>query len=340
LIGVWQGVRLVNVRMSYTVTQESFDSLTSFWANQGQRLKWTSPFVLPAWLKIWWQERGVGFELYLGAVRQGESIIGVAPLIVNKETASLVGSADVCDYLDFVVVPGREEDFFGTLLDDLREKGIKHLDLRSLRSDSTVLSYFVNIARQQECEVLHHLEDVSLELDLPSTWDEYLAMLTTKQRHEIKRKLRRLSEAGKVEHRCIGASREVENYLGTFLRLFSLSHDEKASFMNLKMQSFFRALAKAMAEIGLLRLGMVQLDNVPVAMTMGFDYNDSHYLYNSAYDPKFSHLSVGLLCKVLCLKESIEKGRKKWDFLKGAEKYKYQLGGQEIPIYNCWITIN
>jgi CelD/BcsL family acetyltransferase involved in cellulose biosynthesis len=87
-----------------------------------------------------------------------------------------------------------------------------------------------------------------------------------------------------------------------------------------------------------LRLGGIQVDKVTAAMTMGFDYDDSHYLYNSAYDPQFSDLSVGLLCKVLCLKESIEKGRKKWNFLKGAEPYKYQLGGQEVPLYNCLIT--
>jgi len=325
--------------MSYIITQESFDSLASFRVNQGHCLKWNSPFVLPAWMKVWWQERGAGAELYLGAIRQGEDIIGIAPLTVNKETASFVGSTDVCDYLDFVIAPGREEDFFGALLDDLRGKGVNHLDLRPLRPDSTVLSHLVNTARNQGYEVTCRPEDVSLELDLPPTWDEYLAVLTAKQRHEIRRKLRRLSEAGKVEHRCIEASREVGDYLDIFLRLFSLSQDEKASFMNPKMQSFFRSLAKAMAEIGLLRLGIIQLDNVPAAMTIGFDYNDSHYLYNSAYDPQFSHLSVGLLCKVLCLKESIEKGRKKWDFLKGGEPYKYQLGGQEIPIYGCRITI-
>jgi CelD/BcsL family acetyltransferase involved in cellulose biosynthesis len=94
-----------------------------------------------------------------------------------------------------------------------------------------------------------------------------------------------------------------------------------------------------MADIGLLRIGIIQVDKVPAAMTMGFDHNDSHYLYNSAYDPQFSHLSVGLLCKVLCLKESIEKGKKKWNFLKGGEPYKYQLGGQEVPLYSCQITI-
>jgi len=302
-------------------------------------LRWNSPFVLPSWLKVWWQELGSGAELHLGVVRQGENVIGIAPLLVREGKTSFIGSADVCDYLDFVIASGRERDFFGVLLSDLREKGIRHLDLRPVRPDSTVLTNLVPIAQNRGYEVLCHPADVSLELDLPSTWDEYLAILATKQRHEVRRKLRRLSEAGKVEHRCVEVSREVGDYLDIFLKLFSLSRDEKASFMNPKMESFFRSLAKAMAEIGLLRLGIIQLDKVPAAMTMGFDYNDSHYLYNSAYDPQFNYLSVGLLCKVLCLKESIEKGRKKWDFLKGGEPYKYQLGGQEIPLYSCQIII-
>ena len=143
-----------------------------------------------------------------------------------------------------------------------------------------------------------------------------------------------------VEHRCIEAGRESEDYVDVFLKLFSLSQQDKASFMNQKREGFFRSLAKAMAEVGLLRLGILQLDGVPAAMTIGFDYDDSHYLYNSAYDPQFSYLSVGLLCKILCLKESIEKGRKKWNFLEGGEPYKYRLGGQEISLYRCQITIN
>ena len=325
--------------MSYTLTVESLDGVTSSWNELRHCLKWGSIFVLPAWLKVWWEAFGSGAELYLRTLRQREKIIGLAPLLVNKETASFIGSADVCDYLDFVIIPGREQDFFKVMLDDLREKGINQLDLRPLRPDSTVLSHLVSIAQNRGYEVLCHPEDVSLVLDLPSTWDEYLAILNKKQRHEVRRKLRRLWEAGNVEHRCVEVGREVEDYLDIFLKFFSLSRDEKASFMNPKMESFFRSLAKAMAEIGLLRLGIIQLDKVPVAMTMGFDYNDSHYLYNSAYDPQFNYLSVGLLCKVLCLKESIEKGRKKWDFLKGGEPYKYQLGGQEIPLYSCQIII-
>jgi CelD/BcsL family acetyltransferase involved in cellulose biosynthesis len=325
--------------MSYVLTVESFDSLASCWANPSSRLKWSSIFVLPTWLKVWWKVFGSGDELYLRTLRQSDKIIGFAPLMINRETAYFLGSADVCDYLDFVIARGMERDFFGVLLGDLKAKGIKHLNLRPLRPDSTVLTDLVGTAQNRGYEVLCQPEDVSIEVDLPSTWEEYLAMLDKKQRHEVRRKLRRLWEVGNVEHHCLQLGQEVEDYMGTFLKLFSLSHDEKAHFMTAQMESFFRSLAKAMAEVGLLRFGVIELDAQPVAMTMGFDYDDSHYLYNSAYDPQFNYLSVGLLCKVLCLKESIEKGKKKWDFLKGDETYKYQLGGREVPLYKCHITI-
>jgi len=272
-------------------------------------------------------------------VWQREEIIGIAPLLIKDKTASIAGSADVCDYLDFVVTPGMERDFFSALLDDLREKGITHLDLRPLRPDSTVLTGLVPLAKQRKYEVLCHKEGVSVEIDLPSTWDEYLATLDKKQRHEVRRKLRRLGEAGNVDYHCFEVRQEVGGFMDTFLKLFSLSREEKASFMTDQMESFFRSLAEAMAEIGLLRFGILKVDTLPAAMIMGFDYNEAMYLYNSAYDPNYSHLSVGLLSKVLCIKESIQRGRKKWDFLKGGEPYKYHIGGREIPLYKCQITI-
>jgi len=325
--------------MSYTITQESFDSLASYWVNSSYSLRWNSVFVLPAWLKVWWQEFGAETEPYLGAVRQSEKIIGIAPLLVREGRASIIGSADVCDYLDFIVAPGMERDFFNVLLDDLSGKGINYLDLRPLRPDSTVLTNLVDIARNRKYEVLCHPEDVSLELDLPSTWDEYLAILTAKQRHEVRRKLRRLAEAGKVDYHFIKDSVAVHDAMDAFLKMFTESRTDKAVFLTAQMESFFRSLADNMAEAGLLRLGILELDTLPTAMVMCFDYNDCMYLYNSSYNPRYNSLSVGLLCKVLCIKESIQEGKKRFDFLKGDETYKYHLGGGEVPLYNCQITI-
>ncbi len=325
--------------MSYTITQESFDSLASCWGDPSHRLKWNSIFVLPAWLRVWWQEFSSGAELYLGAVRQGEKIIGIAPLMVRDGMASLLGSMDVCDYLDFVAAPGLEMDFFTVLLDDLREKGINHLDLESLRPDSTVLTDLIAIARNRGYEVLRHLEGVSVELDLPSTWEEYLATLAAKQRHEVRRKLRRLLEAGKIDYHIVEDSVAVNKAMDSFLKMFSESREDKATFLTSQRESFFRSLADIMAKTGLLRLGILELDSTPTSMIMYFDYNDCIYLYNSGYDSQYNSLSVGLLCKVLCIKESIQEGKKRFDFLKGDEIYKYHLGGRKIPLYNCQITI-
>ena len=92
-----------------------------------------------------------------------------------------------------------------------------------------------------------------------------------------------------------------------------------------------------MARSGLLRLGILELDASPVAMVMCLEYNHSLFLYNNGYDPKYSFLGVGLISKILCIKDSVEKGRGKFDFLKGAEEYKHRLGGKEINLYGCQI---
>jgi len=321
-----------------TVTPESFDSLASYWLNPRYPLRWDCIFVLPPWLEVWWRESDSRAESYLCAVRQQETIIGIAPLLLEGEEAFFMGSTDVCDYLDFIVTPGSEHVFFDILLHDLRQKGVRRLDLKLVRLDSTVLTHLVDIARDRGYEVSCRVEDVSLELDLPTTWEEYLEMLTAKQRHEIKRKLRRLEETGEVNYRIIEDSEAVPDAIDIFLKLFRESREDKKVFMTVQRESFFRSMAKAMAQARLLKSGILELDALPVAAIMCFDYNNTMYLYNSGYDPQYSSLSIGLISKVLCIKDSIERGRRKFDFLKGGEQYKYHLGGREVPLFNCQIT--
>jgi len=326
--------------MSFTVAQESFDRLTSYWNESGSGLKWGSIFVLPTWLEVWWRTFQPQTELCLTVVRDSSDIIGIAPLQRKGSEASFVGSPDVCDYQDLVTVPGREVEFCNVLLDDLTGQGVKQLDLRPVRPDSNVVTSLSRVVEKRGGGVRCEEADVTVEMDLPGDWEEYLAGLDKKQRHEVRRKLRKLWGVDDVHYRCLEVNpQEVSGLTDTFLKLFSLSREEKADFMTAQMETFFRSLAEAMADIKLLRYGILEVKSQPAAMIMGFDFNQAMYLYNSAYDPQYDSLSVGLLSKVLCIKESIARGRKKWDFLKGAERYKYQLGGSEIKLYNCRITI-
>jgi CelD/BcsL family acetyltransferase involved in cellulose biosynthesis len=332
--------KLIRIPMSYTVVKDSLAALKSYRAEAKQKLNWSSVFILPEWLQVWWTVfGGGGGEMRICTVRDGEKIAGIAPLIVKDSTARLIGDIDVCDYLDFIVTPGMEKDVFTVILDDLKENGIRQLDLAHVRPDSTVMSDLAPLAEGRGCEVDSVRESVSLEMDLPSTWDEYLSALTAKQRHEVRRKLRRLNEEGRVAYRSVSEGAAVPGVMETFFRMFVESRQDKADFLTDKMRSFFISLAETMSGAGLLRLGVLELDGQPLAEIMCFDYNGCIYLYNSGYDPKYIALSAGLLSKALAVKDSIERGKRRFDFLKGDEVYKRHLGGREVPLFRCRITI-
>ena len=295
--------------------------------------------MLPEWLKVWWDAFGIDGTLNILSIGNQEDVIGLAPLQVNDSRASLIGGPDVCDYLDFIVTANNEQLFFEILLDHLNEEGIKHLDLGLLRPDSTVLSNLVKVAENRGYEVSTTPEDIALELELPTSWEDYLGSLKGKQRHEVKRKFRRLEEAGDINFRVVEDAAEVQNQLDVFFELFKMSSNEKSAFMTNQMRSFFHSLAISMAEAKILKFYILELDASPVAASMCFDFNGALHLYNSGFDPRYRALSVGLICKVFSLKDAIESGRRKYDFLKGAETYKYRLGGREVPLYHCRIEL-
>ena len=321
------------------ISRESFESFSSCWKNPGNALHWGSVFVLPVWLETWWRCCHNEAELYLVSVRQDEEIIGIAPLQVRGKKAAFIGNTDSFDYMDFIIVPGKESEFFDALINDLKKTGINHLDLGHIRDDSIAMVNLAEMVKSRGCEMSYNQDAVSLEMELPTDWGKYIGLLTVKQRHEIKRKLRRLGEMGNYRYRSIEDRVAVNDFMDTFLKLFTESREEKATFLTAQTESFFRSIADEMSGAGMLRIGVLELDVIPAAAVMCFHYNDTVYLFNSGYAPEYAYLSVGALSKVLCIKDSIERGRKKFDFLKGAETYKYRLGGREIPLYSCQITI-
>ncbi len=321
------------------MTIESFDSLSSYWLDPENPLRWDCLFVLPAWLQVWWSVFGAELTPYICVVRDRDQVIGIAPLLVEGEEARFLGDPDVCDYQDFIVAPGREQEFFEVLINHLRQQGVTHLDLKPVRAHSIVLSEFIGVAKSQECEVSCEPEDVTLEIDLPATWDDFLDNLTGKQRHEVRRKLRRLHETAEINNRVVEDVKGVKDEMDTFLTLFGLSRSDKATFMTSQMATYFRSLAETMAKVNLLKLFFLDLDGTTAAAVMCFDYNSTMYLYNNGYDGRFSSLSVGLLSKVLTIQESIKSERKKYDFLKGTEDYKHRLGGKPVNLYRCQVKL-
>jgi CelD/BcsL family acetyltransferase involved in cellulose biosynthesis len=272
-------------------------------------------------------------------VLRDDKVIGIAPLRRKGDTVRFIGSANVCDYLDFIVADGKEFEFFTAVFDELKSAGVRRLELESLRPDSKVMTHLLPLARERSLPVESEDTDVTLEMPLPDDWVGYLAALSTHQRHEIKRKGRRLGGAGTLEF-DIKPPQDIEGELRTLLRLLRISRQDKDDFMTEEMESYFDQLSAAMHEAGWLRFGHLKLDGQTVASIMCFDYNGTRYLYNSGYEPERSGLSVGLLSKVYSIQDAIEQKMIRYDFLKGAEVYKYHLGGREMPISRCRIELS
>ncbi|HSW35648.1 MAG TPA: GNAT family N-acetyltransferase [Candidatus Limnocylindrales bacterium] len=324
--------------MSNTVVEESFDRLFEYWASPGSSLNWPSVFVIPAWLKVWWDSFGAGNELSLYSIWSDQVLIGIAPLMRRGSTACFIGSVDVCDYLDFAAAPNKEKEFMQALLPYLKEKGIKRLELQALRPESVFLSAMAAAPETSAYQLQTQLDGVSFELVLPDSWEGYLSVLDKKQRHEVRRKLRRLQdETGSFHYRVIEENTAMQEFFPVFLGLFR-QNPEKVAFMTAAMEIFFQSVITELTALNLCRFGVLEVDGVIAAAVLYFDYQGRIYLYNSGYLPQYSSLSAGLLCKVFCIEDSIAKKRHTFDFLKGAEIYKNRLGGKELLIYNSELT--
>ncbi len=324
---------------AYSITDETIEGLYSYWRKPELGLRWDIPFVLPPWTDVWRRSFAPDTKTYIPVIKSGESLLGIAPMLIKDDTVTFIGSPNVCDYLDFVPVSGKEREFSAALLDNLRHKGIKTLELNPVRPDSIAMSVIVEMAKEAGHPVSCKQEDVSPELPLPPSFDAYLESISTTQRHEIRRKLRNLQKNGNINYRIAKEPAETQTALNGFFKMFVESRREKSEFLTGDMKSYFEALVKSLSEAGVMRIGILELDTLPVAMVMCFDYNDVIYLYNCGFDPRYESLSVGLISKISYIQDSIEKGKKRFDFLKGNEQYKYHLGGKEVPIYNCRITL-
>ncbi len=319
--------------MPPVVRLEHFDGIQGEWEELLPSCNTDTVFVTPWWQRAWLRHFGNESELRILSVRDEGTAVGIAPLMLRDGVISFLGDTDLFDYHDFLVPKGNEAPFYTALFDYLSAMDWHTIDLRSLPQESPTLRHVPELAERKGYSVGTPEEDVTPVADLPPTWDEYLASLPKKARHELRRKLRRLGKAGIYRQYECTSPQTISTGMQDFFRLHRASSPEKAGFMTPKRERFFLDVAGELGIRGQFRLAFLELNGVRVASCISFDYRDSYFLYNSGYDPSYSRLSVGLLNKALAVKGAIESGKRSFDFLRGAERYKYDLGAKDRVLY-------
>jgi CelD/BcsL family acetyltransferase involved in cellulose biosynthesis len=305
------------------------------------------PFLTLEWQSLWWQHFGPGKSLLVYAFRDEAGVLcGLAPLFLNGETGkreiNTIGCADVSDYLDLIVTPGYEEPVFSALLDALAAPGAPQwdaLDLCNIPEVSRTREVLGGLARARRWKAEASTLEVCPLLYLPSTWDEYLARLDKKERHELRRKMRRAEQSeDPVRFRITQGEETLDADLDAFITLLIKSRPDKAAFMTDTMRGFFHAVGHAAQRAGWLQLSFLEVSGAQAAAYMNFDYRNHIMVYNSGLDPQsFQWLSPGIVLMGDLIQHAIEDKRDVFDFLRGDEDYKYRLGGQDTHIYRLRI---
>lgn len=313
--------------------RSSFAGLVEAW----EALRAVSPadhvFLSFAWQTTWWSIFGPPDALHLILVWDGDDLAAAAPLYRDGKALRFVGGVDLTDYLDCLYRPDAAPSLFEVLRHHLAEAGALSLDLTNLPDGSPTLPALTGFGQEGAFRVWLDQADVCPAIDLEGGWDGYLARLTKKDRHELRRKSRRLESAGAVRHYLVDSLPAIRAAWPDFFRLHTLSRPEKVAFLTPDVRRFFEEMAEALFPLGIFRLYFLEVDGIRVSAVICFVQGDELWLYNSGYDPDYRHLSVGLLLKALCLRDAAEAGLRRFDFLRGSEPYKYHLGATDRPIY-------
>jgi len=322
--------------------EQGFLVLREDWNDVAGRSSFSSPFLWCDWHAMSWAKFAAG-DLHLVCWHSGGELVGVAPLQVVAVGGELhltfVANVEVSDYLDVVAAPGREAEIAQALVAYLLSSKAPPWDeiaLANLPEGNTVWSHFGRLAQEQGWWVEVGLEDICPVIPLPDTYDTYLRSLTKKQRHEVRRKRRRLMEAGhEVRRWAVRGGPELDKALDTFFDLHRRSHPDKAAFMTPHMEAFFRDVAWWAARQGWLHLSFLEIDGRPVATFFCFDYQGRRMVYNSGFDPDTAgHLSPGVNLATMEIEDAIARGMSHLDFLQGQETYKFRLGAIPTSVYN------
>ncbi len=320
---------------------ERFDLLdTETWSGLLARAATPVLFLTWQWQSHWWRAFGGGRLLRLLAVSESSGQLrGLLPLYQSSPGIfGIVGGVQVSDYLDLLAPAGSEEEVWAALLEHRSaEAAVWDLHCLPAASASPTLipamaptyGLAARVVREERCPVL----------SLPASWDEYLERLSGKHRHELRRKLRRLDrELPGTRVRSHATVEGLQEAMTAFLALHRQSKPGKARFMDERMEEFFRGVAGALVEQGWLRLWFLEHHGAPLAAYLTYEYAGSVGLYNSGFDPAGAALSPGIVLLCHVIRDAIERGFCRFDFLRGEEPYKYAFGPTPEDLFNVVVT--
>ena len=193
----------------------------------------------------------------------------------------------------------------------------------------------LNVEREDVCPVIRLPEGAD--------FDGYLATLGKKQRHEIRRKVRRAESAGSVE--LVDSTNPLTD-LDDFVDLHQRKWGDRGLFPDnaggAQARVFVRRLfelfgeatsgATATADHPSVHLVFLNVEGKRIGAGIFIETAGSVRYYNAGIDPDARALSPGVVLLERIVRWAIERSKCRVDLLRGDEPYKYEWGAVDEPV--------
>jgi CelD/BcsL family acetyltransferase involved in cellulose biosynthesis len=351
--------------------RRSFASIVeSDWDRLADASPSATPFSRHCVHKAWWDAYGATAHDETIVVTDGTGrIAGIAPLMHRHElepgdlaartalrhepewalrpvpdsaTAVFFGASYHADYATVLAAPEDLPavcDAVAGLLTDDDPARWDVVDRRRLRLGDRAADELA-VAFDRRCRsaclrAVREVEDVCPTVTLPGgvDFDGFLSNLGKKERHEIRRKLRRAEAAGPV---ALEPSADPVTDLDAFVELHQKRWGADGLFPptagGAASRRFFAGLFSECARAGVVDLSFLTIAGRRVAAGVTLDDGKTTYYYNAGVEPEARELSPGVVMVACYIRRAIERGRSHLDFLRGNEPYKYEWGAVDVPI--------
>jgi CelD/BcsL family acetyltransferase involved in cellulose biosynthesis len=303
------------------------------------------------WLETYWQHFGGDQKLRVFVVRQGKQVTGIVPMTVLREPTKL-GAVRVLTYPQaywgsyYGPIGPAPRESLRAVLGRLR-RSRRDWDLLDLRfappteldpartDDELCAAGFAADERET---------DRTSIIDLPSSFDAYMAQRPSKWRNNHRRWLRRLKERGNlrfVRHRPLGASHGdadprwdlYDACEAVALKSWQGSSTTGTTITHPTIRPFVRDMHVTACNAGAADVSMLLLDEQPIAFLYGYRYRGHVYGLRVGYDESVSRDGVGNILYTSVVEDSIAQGDRVIDLGPGSLEAKRALISRIVPIF-------
>jgi CelD/BcsL family acetyltransferase involved in cellulose biosynthesis len=271
-------------------------------------------------------------EPYLLTAAQGPEIMGVLPLALDSESGTLVFPHCANDYNDVVVRRDSLDQAAGLLEHATSLCKGRRMVLAKLRPDSDCARAAALFNGKPHLECRFRKTKAYSYIELPASFDDYLASRSRLSRRNVKYALRKIEANGLVMREL--SPREFDPMLlPEMLIRFAIDRQDEKSFFRLAYaQAFVREVLPSLFIKGYLKVFAMLKDGKAAAMDFYFFTHSGLTAWNGGFMPEIERLSPGTALLASAIRQAIVMGFREFDFGEGDEAYKKHWTNKEYVV--------